>query len=105
MAFVEIHSTTESAAEILGVVCAVIEPNPDNAEFAMVIRSDLACQGLGRILLQKMIHYCRRRGLGKLHGQTLSENRCMLGLACSLGYGPGAPEQGEVDLKLELQQA
>jgi L-amino acid N-acyltransferase YncA len=72
--------------DTLGVVRAVEDPNGTRAEFAIIVRSDLKGRGLGRLLLEKMIHYARGRGIGELVGQVMSENRRMQQLAHELGF-------------------
>lgn len=53
--------------------------DPDNvdAEFAIIVRSDLKRQGLGRLLLRKMIEFLRRRGTRRMIGDVLRENAAM----------------------------
>ena len=41
-------------------------PYGPQGEFAIVVRSDLKGQGLGRVLLEKMIRYCRERGVARV---------------------------------------
>jgi acetyltransferase len=76
----------EQEDETLGVVRAIADPDNKQAEFAIIVRSDVKGQGLGRALVEKMIRYCRSRGTGELMGQVLSENTPMLSLAKKLGF-------------------
>jgi acetyltransferase len=103
MAFVASRDAASGEQEILGVVRIVIQPGRQSAEFAIVIRSDIKGLGLGGILLEKMIRYCRGRGLEWLHGQALSSNQRMLELASRLGFELGKVEEGVVDLRLRLR--
>ena len=52
--------------ETLGVVGTVTDPDNVAAEFSILVRSDLKGEGLGSLLMRKMIRYCRERGTG--HG-------------------------------------
>ncbi|MEO5338721.1 MAG: GNAT family N-acetyltransferase [Magnetospirillum sp. WYHS-4] len=72
--------------ETLGVVRTATDPDNERGEFAIVIRSDLKGQGLGRKLLDKMIRYCRDRGTRRLVGQILADNGRMLDLAQAMGF-------------------
>jgi acetyltransferase len=73
------------------------------AEFAIVVRSDLKGFGLGSILMDKIIRYCRDRCTGELCGEVLDENRAMQALARKLGFviTPGS-EEGIRYLSLNL---
>ncbi|WP_028989467.1 GNAT family N-acetyltransferase [Thermithiobacillus tepidarius DSM 3134] len=104
MAFIATAPDAHGQPETLGVVRSIADPDNQRAEFAIVVRSDLKGQGLGRILLDKMIRYCRARGLRELVGQVLADNTAMLGLARRFGFERHAtpdPELVEVRLALE----
>ncbi|TDN60870.1 bifunctional acetate--CoA ligase family protein/GNAT family N-acetyltransferase [Scandinavium goeteborgense] len=92
MAFVAVHST-ETGTEILGVTRAISDPDNIDAEFAVLVRSDLKGLGLGRRLLEKLIDYTREHGLSRLNGITMPNNQGMIALARKLGF--------EVDIQLE----
>jgi acetyltransferase len=102
MAFIAVATNPDGTAEILGVVRAVIEAARSSAEFAIIVRSDIKGRGLGQVLLEKMIRYCRERGLGVLRGQALASNSRMIDLARRLGFTVGAVDGGIVNLELEL---
>src|SRR5690606_20797432 len=86
MAFVATAEGEDGEIETLGVVRTVTDPDNVAAEFAILVRSDLKGHGLGRLLLTKMIDYCRRRGTREMVGEILSENDDMLRLAGRLGF-------------------
>ncbi|MFP2424255.1 bifunctional acetate--CoA ligase family protein/GNAT family N-acetyltransferase [Pseudescherichia vulneris] len=92
MAFVAVH-TTETGTEILGVTRAISDPDNIDAEFAVLVRSDLKGLGLGRRLLEKLINYTREHGLTQLNGITMPNNQGMIALARKLGF--------DVDIQLE----
>jgi len=101
MAFVAYAPDRED--ETLGVVRAIADPDNKQAEFAIIVRSDVKGQGLGRALVEKMIRYCRSRGTGELVGQVLSENTPMLALAKKLGFGSKFDrEAGALEVRLQL---
>jgi acetyltransferase len=94
----------EAAPQTLGVVRTATKPDNSHAEFAIVVRSDLKCQGLGRLLMEKMIRYCQGRGTVHMTGQVLPDNKAMQALADKLGFDIWRNFEDEVvDLKLDLQ--
>lgn len=105
MAFIATVKTEEHGAETLGVVRIFTDPDNEQAEFSIVVRSDLKGTGLGRELLIKMIKYCRSRGTQAMVGQVLSENRRMLHFVESLGFkNMGHVENDIVEVQLQLQE-
>jgi len=102
MAFVAIRQTA-GKEEILGVTRAISDPDNLDAEFAVLVRSDLKGLGLGRRLLEKLIIYTREHGLEKLNGITMPNNRGMITLARKLGFIVDIQlEDGIVSLTLPL---
>ncbi len=80
---------TESAnpqASILGVARIVADPDNENAEYAVMVRSDLKGQGLGYQLMTDILDYARARGIKRVFGDVLRENRTMLMMAEELGF-------------------
>jgi acetyltransferase len=78
------------AANIASVKCGRHDPDNAVADFAIVVRSDMKGKGLGRLLLQSIVDYCRSRGTGKLCGETLGANLRMQHLARELGFELGS---------------
>jgi acetyltransferase len=104
MAFIAKPADAKNGGETLGVVRTVTDPDNERAEFAIVVRSDLKGQGLGRALLEKMIRYCHSRGTGEVIGEVLPANKAMLSLACSLGFASRVIAEGEaVEVRLDLR--
>ena len=62
--------------------------DPDNvdAEFGVIVRSDLKGSGLGLLLMQKLIAYLRSQGTQRLVATVLDYNDRMLKLARELGF-------------------
>jgi acetyltransferase len=75
-----------AAQETLGVARATIDPDNAEAEFGIVVRSDLKGEGLGELLMSKLIRHLRERGTQRLVGIVLRENARMLELARALGF-------------------
>jgi acetyltransferase len=102
MAFVAIRQNA-TGPEIIGVTRALSDPDNIDAEFAVLVRSDLKGLGLGRELLEKMIQYTRSHGLTRLTAVTMPNNRGMIGLAKKLGFSIDVQmEDGTVNLELKL---
>lgn len=102
MAFVAVRRL-DNAEEILGVTRAISDPDNMDAEFAVLVRSDLKGLGLGRRLMEKLIAYTRDHGLKRLNGITMPNNRGMVVLARKLGFQVDIQlEEGIVGLTLNL---
>jgi acetyltransferase len=103
MAFIATRMNEQGWAETLGEVRSVTDPDNQQAELAIVVRSDMQGKGFGRILLDKMIRYCRSRGTRELIGETLRANYRMLALAKRLGFEFRPLDDGQtIALRLHL---
>lgn len=73
-------------------------------EFAVMVRSDLKGQGLGRRLLQLVIDRAQEVGVSRVVGLVLPENVGMLALAEELGFDvrPDSEEAGVLRVSLDL---
>jgi len=103
MAFIAAATAGDGSAETLGVVRASADPENLQAEFAVLVRSDLKGRGLGHVLLEKLIRYCRERGTQRLTGEALTGNTRMLKLAAASGFRIEPNAQGLLELTLELR--
>lgn len=86
MAFIAVRTLPDGSAQTLGVVRAVIDPDNVDAEFAIIVRSDLKGRGFGHLLLGKMIDFLVGRGTQRVVGYVLRENTGMRELARSQGF-------------------
>ena len=87
MAFIAVRRSADGSEETLGVVRAIADPDNVEAEFAIIVRSDLKGRGLGHLLLAKMIALPRRRAAPqRVVGYVLRENLAMRDLALSAGF-------------------
>lgn len=102
MAFVAADARGQGA----GIVRLSCDPDYNRAEYAIILRSDLKGQGLGRALMEHILSYARARGVQAVFGDVLAENKAMRGLAERLGFSerflPGEP--GVVEVSLSLAQ-
>jgi acetyltransferase len=105
MAFVAVTTGDNGDIETLGVVRAITDPDNTQTEMAIVIRSDLKGGGLGVLLLEKMIRYCRGRGTTEMVASILPGNTRMLALARRMGFTIHATGGDPVEARLLLQAA
>ncbi|MCY7372016.1 MAG: GNAT family N-acetyltransferase [Polaromonas sp.] len=102
MAFIAVRTRHGSAEETLGVVRAVIDPDNIEAEFAIIVRSDLKGSGLGHMLTGKMIGYLASQGTQQLIALVLRDNTAMQGLARSHGFARRAERSDGETLHYQL---
>jgi len=96
MAFIATRPGPDGVPETLGVGRVVADPDNTSAEFAVTVRSDLKGKGLGVMLMNKLIAYCRARGTREIVGEALPQNAPVIGLVKKLGFtvGPLDEEEG-----------
>ena len=97
MAFIAEREEAGGRRETLGVARAVCDPDNIEAEFAVIVRSDLKGQGLGHLLMQALVRHLTARGTQRMVGYVLRENAAMRELARSLGFTAGGPS-GEAEV-------
>ncbi|MDF7632005.1 bifunctional acetate--CoA ligase family protein/GNAT family N-acetyltransferase [Erwiniaceae bacterium L1_55_4] len=96
----------EGKDEIIGVTRAISDADNIDAEFSVLVRSDLKGLGMGRRLLEKMIRYTRDHGLQQLNGITMPHNTGMITLARKLNFRVNIQlDDGIVSLNLPLGEA
>ncbi|WP_341259593.1 bifunctional acetate--CoA ligase family protein/GNAT family N-acetyltransferase [Morganella morganii] len=99
MAFVAV----DSGGQIIGVARAMSDPDNREAEFAVLVRSDMKGNTLGYQLMCKLLAYTKSRGILLLTAITMPENRNMIQLAKKLGFTVETQfEDGIVNLTLHL---
>ncbi|WP_431513244.1 GNAT family N-acetyltransferase [Variovorax sp. DAIF25] len=86
MAFIAEAADAQGCPQTLGVARTVSDPDNVEAEFAIVVRSDLKGQGLGTLLFEQLIEHARARGTERLVGIVLRENTRMLKLSAAMGF-------------------
>ena len=80
-----------------GFHLAFIAPSRENAEYSILVRTDVAGSGLGKALMTKIIGYCRAQGVGSVFGLVLRNNAKMLGLCTRLAF-VRAPDDDDDDM-------
>jgi acetyltransferase len=102
MAFIAEVQEENGTRATLGVARAHADPDNASAEFAILVRSDLKGRGLGSLLLDKLVRYCRARGIERLSGEVLADNLRMLEFARAHGFRAQVAREGVVDVTLDL---
>ncbi|SFM85940.1 acetyltransferase [Izhakiella capsodis] len=105
MAIVAVRESNNQQ-EIIGVTRAISDADNIDAEFSVLVRSDLKGLGMGRRLLEKMVTYTQVHGLKQLNGITMPNNQGMIALARKLGFSVDFQlDEGMVSLTLSLSDA
>jgi acetyltransferase len=86
--------------ELLGVGRLAADPGFEQAEFALIVASDRQRRGYGELLLRHVLDYAKARGIKRVVGHVLRENRRMLELCKRLGFAPQAGRAGAGDLTM-----
>ncbi|MGB0681422.1 MAG: GNAT family N-acetyltransferase [Magnetovibrionaceae bacterium] len=104
MGFVAVAYDYDNNPEILGSVEIMATPDRQEAEYSILVRSDQKGRGLGRVLMEKIIRYCRTADIGLVFGLILKDNESMLALARKLGYrdNPAFLDDDMIRLDLDL---
>lgn len=86
---------------------AVADADNLEADVGIAVRSDLKGQGLGQILLAKLIDSVKRRGTQRIVCEVLRDNEPMRALASRLGFRieKQTAEKDSLRYVLELQPA
>ena len=87
------------------VVSLTCDPDNEEAEFAVTVRSELKGGGLGTLLMGALIDHLRQRGTRRLVAYVLRDNDRMLQLARDLGMQPDVrhPDPETVKVAMDLQ--
>ncbi len=99
MAFVALAQAPEGGWQTLGVARALADPDNVDAEFGVIVRSELKGQGLGTLLMDKLVAYLRAQGTQRLVADVLSCNERMLKLSQQQGFVEVPNPGGDGDTK------
>jgi acetyltransferase len=105
LAFVAVAPNAQGLEETLGTVRAVVDPDNTEAEFGVIVRSDMKGAGLGRLLMDKLVRTLREHGTRWLVATVLTENKRMLKLAQDLNFevALAEPADGTWVTRFDLQ--
>ena len=70
----------------VGVVHFFADPDREQAEYAVAVRTDHTGRGIGYLLMTRLIDIARQFGLGELIGEVMRENERMLQMCRTLGF-------------------
>ncbi|MBU2581395.1 MAG: bifunctional acetate--CoA ligase family protein/GNAT family N-acetyltransferase [Alphaproteobacteria bacterium] len=90
MAFVAIDP---QSGELMGVSRLAANPDYTDAEFAVIVRSDLKGHGIGWALMTTLMDYARSERIGALYGDVLRWNDGMLRLCRDLGFSESLSDE------------
>lgn len=102
MAFIALDDRSGALA---GVARYSSDPDRVRAEFGVLVRSDLKGQGLGRLLMERLIGFAARESIGELFGVIMPDNVAMLRLCRKLGFVIEESAPGEHLMRATLQLA
>ncbi|WP_226573031.1 bifunctional acetate--CoA ligase family protein/GNAT family N-acetyltransferase [Acuticoccus sediminis] len=88
---------------MLGVARFAADADYRTAEFAVLVRSDLKGQGIGRALMVRLIEYAASEGIEEMYGDVLSSNRFMLDFVRELGFVDTADPEDMTVRKARLE--
>lgn len=104
MALVVTERNGEEDGSLYAVVRLILDITGDRAEFALIVNHRVTHQGLGTLLMRRIIAYARDRNLSEVYGEVLSENKGMIRICRALGFqlhtNPDDPSIMEVSLLL-----
>ncbi|HJQ60087.1 MAG TPA: bifunctional acetate--CoA ligase family protein/GNAT family N-acetyltransferase [Vineibacter sp.] len=103
----EMALVADAADGFAGVVRMYADPDGLQAEFAVLVRSDLKGRGLGWALMQRIIAVARDRGIGEIFGDVMQDNAGMLALSEALGFrkSPHPDDRNLIRVRLNLAGA
>ncbi len=106
MSFVAISAGEGGRHEMLGVVDALASSDRSEAEYSIILRSNLKGTGLGKAMMMKIIRYCRSQECARIVGLVRRDNQPMRGLCARLGFSSRTdPEDDMVTVTLPLGPA
>ena len=96
-------SVSNSKESMLGVARVILAHNQKEAEFYIIVGDPWQWKGIGATLLQRCLSIAKERGLEKVNGVVLAENRGMLALRKKLGFNiKKFPGVGEYELSIDF---
>ena len=95
---------TPGRAAVHAAVHIAADPDGVRAEYAIMVRSDMAGRGLGSLLMDRIIAYGKARGLKEIFGEVLRANAPMLEVCDRLAFTrhPSPDDPGVVEVRLAL---
>ena len=89
--------------KMAGIARVIFEPDGKNGEFAVAVADKWHGKGIGASLLKRCLIYAREKGLKRVWGIVISENRQMVKLGKKLGFDIKlVPGSSEYELAIDL---
>lgn len=104
MAFVVTDPDSDSERRLYAVVRLIREPSLNSAEFSLIVNHVVAGQGLGTLLMRRIISYAKTQGLNEIYGEVLKENKAMISICRKVGFSihNNPKDFGIVDVRLDM---
>lgn len=98
MALIATRELNEAEQQI-GVARYVILPDGTSCEFALAISDEMQGQGLGTLLMNRLMEVAAAKGLATIQGDVLSSNAKMLALMRRLGFSV-RPSRNDFNIRI-----
>jgi acetyltransferase len=96
----------DGPAQIYADVRLLMDPDHVTAEYAIIVRDDMAGRGFGSVMMERIVAYGRSIGLARITGTVKLQNASMLAICQRLGFtrraDPDMP--GLIDVVKELAE-
>ena len=106
MAYVALAAAGQAGEQRQVGVCRYAGADPaKGAEISVAVADDWQHQGLGKLLLRRLIDYARGRGVKRLYSMDAANNERMRKLAREIGFAehPDPDDRRQIIYSLELQ--
>jgi acetyltransferase len=94
----------QAEERMLGVARLIRDPGGSSAEFAVLVGDPWQGQGIGAVLMSRLLAIAKERGLKSLWGLALAENTTMLALGRKAGFTVSRSDEDNA-FKLEIRLA
>jgi acetyltransferase len=90
---------------LYGVVRLITDPFDARAEFSLIVNHIVGGQGLGKLLMKRIIAYAKSREIEEMYASVLSDNKVMLHICRKAGFTVKKDfnDPGVVEVKLVLK--
>lgn len=86
MALVVTDPGNDPEWKLYAVVRLIRDPSRNCAEFSLIVNHVVGGQGLGTLLMRRIISYAKTQGLNEIYGEVLAENRVMISICRKVGF-------------------
>jgi acetyltransferase len=86
MALVVTDPGNDPEWKLYAVVRLIRDISGRRAEYALVVNHTVAGQGLGTLLMRRIVSYAKQQGLEEIYGEVLAENRVMIEICKKVGF-------------------